>query len=269
MAAALIGRHVFAAPTLSQSSAAVPMIPDYTPSNFVPAYDHKWCPANTTAVYIPPVFAYYPFAPNEVYKIVGSFVNITWISPAFNDTTYVGKDNTPGGNYKRFQKSSLLPSFLLLAPPISNSFHSVIRTEPRDPFGAVEVLFNYATDNSSYGFYHQQAAHVGKNIQIGPGLLETDSHAVLQMMPACDGIGTSWGFYLTYCLDKATMASTPGFNFNDAEPKLIAAITGGTSASLQRLWTILDGDRKTPFNATSCEAIQQYRSRWGYVSSVQ
>ena len=122
------------------------------------------------------------------------------------------------------------------------------------------MLFNYATDNTTYGFYHQQAAHVGKDIKIGPGLLETDSHAVLQMMPACNGKGTSWGFYLTYCFDKASMSSTPGFNASDAEEKLIGAVRGGTTASLARLWTMLDGERKTPFNTTaSCETIQQYQ----------
>ena len=144
----------------------------------------------------------------------------------------------------------------------SNPLFPAIRTEPRDPFGAVEVLFNYVTDNSTYGFYHQQAAHLGKDIQVAPGLLETMSHAVNQMMPTCDNKGTSWGFYLTYCFDKATIASTPGFNEAEAEQKFSAAVAAGTTRSLQRLWGMLDGDRKTPFNSTSsCEAIQQYQQQ--------
>ncbi len=97
-AATLVGGHVFAAPTQSQSSADTSLVPDYIPSDFIQAYDYKWCPANTSPVYIPPVFAYYPFAPGEVYKIVGSFVNITWVASFFNDTTYVGQDKVPGGN---------------------------------------------------------------------------------------------------------------------------------------------------------------------------
>ena len=94
VAAALVGNHAFAAPALDQD---VPIVPNYTPSSFIRTYDHGWCPANTSAVYIPPTFAYYPFTPEKVYNIVGSFVNITWISSVFNDTTYVGQDNTPGG----------------------------------------------------------------------------------------------------------------------------------------------------------------------------
>ena len=136
----------------------------------------------------------------------------------------------------------------------------VIRTEPRDPFGAVEVLFNYVAENTSYGFYHQQAAHVGKPIKVASGLLETDSHAVLQMMPACNGTGTSWGFYLTYCFDNVTMQQTPGFDINVTVSELTQAIIGGITSSLKNLWKILDGNRDTPFNSTnSCEAIQKYQ----------
>ena len=94
VAAALLGKQAFAAPTLSSSPS---MVPDYTPSNFIQTFDYSWCPANTSAVYIPPVFAYYPFAPEDVYKLVGSFVNITWVASFFNDTTYVGEDRVPGG----------------------------------------------------------------------------------------------------------------------------------------------------------------------------
>lgn len=135
----------------------------------------------------------------------------------------------------------------------------MIRTEPRDPFGAVEVLFNYAKEDTKYGLYHQQAAHVGKDIKVAPGLLETDSHAVLQMMPACGGAGTSWGFYLTYCFDNAQMQRTPGFNIDTAAPALTQAIVKGTTSSLKNLWRILDDGRHTPFNSTTtCEAIKAY-----------
>ena len=137
----------------------------------------------------------------------------------------------------------------------------MIRTEPRDPFGAVEVLFHYAKEQTKYGLYHQQAAHVGKDIQVAPGLLETDSHAVLQMMPACDGVGTSWGFYLTYCFDNKTMQDTPGFNIETAAPKLTQAIVNGTTSSLQNLWRIIDDGRNTPFNSTAtCEEMEAYGS---------
>ncbi len=74
-----------------------PLVPGYTPASFIPAYNQTYCPSNTTAVFIPPVFAYYPFRTSWVYANVGSFVNITWISPAFNDTTFVGTDNVPCG----------------------------------------------------------------------------------------------------------------------------------------------------------------------------
>lgn len=136
----------------------------------------------------------------------------------------------------------------------------MIRTEARDPFGAVEILFNYATEDSQYGFYHQQAAHVGKDIKVAPGLLETDSHAVLQLSPACNATGTSWGFYLTYCFDNAMMQQTPGFDINAAGPALSQAVVSGTTRSLKNLWKILDGGRRTPFNSTdSCDAIQAYQ----------
>lgn len=76
-----------------------PLNLSYKPASFIETYNQTYCPSSTTAVFIPPVFAYYPFNPTDVYKVVGSFVNITWISPAFNDTTFVGTDNVPGGTY--------------------------------------------------------------------------------------------------------------------------------------------------------------------------
>ena len=115
-AATLAATHAFAAPTQTQSPPGVSLIPDYTPPDWIPTYDHNWCPANASAVYIPPVFAYYPVPPSEVYDIVGSFVNITWVASFFNDTTYVGTDRVPGGKTASPSTTSLaLPPLKLLS----------------------------------------------------------------------------------------------------------------------------------------------------------
>lgn len=108
LTATLLGKYVLSMempvasfPSISPSNPGPltePLVPDYMPATFVQAYNQSYCPSNSTAVFIPPVFAYYPFKPSWVYEIVGSFVNITWISSAFNDTTFVGTDNVPGGN---------------------------------------------------------------------------------------------------------------------------------------------------------------------------
>ena len=92
----------------------------------------------------------------------------------------------------------------------------------------------------------------------------------MQMMPACDGVGTSWGFYLTYCFDKATEESVFGAGAGEAEEKMSKAVVAGTGRSLGRLWGMLDGDRKTPFNSTSsCEAIEKYQQQWNTGSTDQ
>ena len=102
LTAALLARQVLSyrsegSMVMSMDPLAGPLVPDYTPGNFIQTYNQTYCPSNTTAIFIPPVFAYYPVSPASVYEIVGSFVNIKWITPAFNDTTFVGQDNVPGG----------------------------------------------------------------------------------------------------------------------------------------------------------------------------
>lgn len=218
------------------------LVPDYTPESWIPAYGSIWCRADTTQIPVPPIFAYYPVPPQRVFDIVGSFINITWINPAFNDTTWFRYGNTSVDE---------------------DPTHPVIRrTQPKFTLGKVEDLISYEVENSTQGFYHQQAAHLGEPINVGPGLLETDSHTVLALKPACNGTGTQFGFYLTYCFDNATIANAkPPFNLDAAADRLTTNIVNGTSGALVNLWKILDGNRVSPFNSTgSCEAIQSYQA---------
>lgn len=243
--------RVLTYPPLPQSS----LVANYTPSNWIPEYGSIWCRADTTQIPILPIFAYYPFPPQRVFDIVGSFVNITWINPAFNDTTYIRIGNTSVDD---------------------DPTHPVIeRTQPKFTLGKVEDLISYEVENSTAyggGLYHQQAAHLSLNhpITVGPGLFESDSHTVLELKPACNGIGSQVAFYLTYCFDNATIANAlPPFDFDVAAGKLTDGIVKGTEGALGNLWRILDGDRRTVFNSTgSCEAIRGYQTPLGDLSQI-
>ena len=230
LAAAMVlsGRQAAALPQDTQDTQAqqgtTPMVPTYVPAEFIAEYNYSYCPSNSTAIYVPPVVAIYPYSSEDVYGLVGDYFNITWINPAIV-TTHSGQDNTVGA----------------------------VRNQSGDPFAAMEYLTQYYRENSTDGFYYQQGARVGYPMTIQPGYVELDSHLVVDLKPACDRAAAQFGFYLTFCMS----ADEP-----DQAQKLSDGAVAGAAGSLKHLWQMLDGARNTTFNTTqTCAAVSQYQAQ--------
>ena len=87
------------------------------------------------------------------------------------------------------------------------------------------------------------------------------THAVLELKPACNVVGSSWSFYFTYCFENAAVKKTPSLDYEMTTKNLTEQMVQGTTHRLANLWKILDGDRHTTFNtADSCPAIAHYQA---------
>ena len=209
---------------------SAPMASTVKPSGFVAEYNHTYCAANASPIYVEPVIAYYPHSARAVFDLVGDYFNISWINPEIV-ITHSGEDNTVGA----------------------------VRNQSGDPFAAMEYLTHYFHEETADGFFYQQAARVGYPMTIGapittvPDYVELDSHLVVDLVPACGKKAAQFGFYLTFCMSKDDPVGAK---------QLSAALTRGSASALKHLWTTLDGGRNTPFNSTtSCAAVESYQSQ--------
>ena len=203
-------------------------VANYTPNGFAPAYNLSYCPKESTQVNIPPIIAYYPFQPHEVFDVVGDFFNISWISPTL-DATGTGKDNVP---------------------------NSALRHEPNDHYAHEELLTSYYKGNNPpYGFYHQQIAKLYKPILLAPGLNQVDARTTIIIRPGCDNRATQYGWYFTLCFSTDEKTAPKDFDLNKAGAALVANETVGTKQTEAHLLDLLEqlypNRVKSAFNATN------------------
>ena len=258
-AVVLLARHVAATPTgqdfdssqqgqiqTDQDNGPIPAevnldaATKYRPSGFRPDYDSSYCPKGSYSLFVPPVVAFYPFTPAEVYAWVGNYYNISWIS---DDLTVSFDHNVP------------------------SNIVGEIRNQTDDPFAASEVLtyyYNQTTD--PYGFFYQQGAKTAspmkQNISLfedpqhplpqGSQYIEVDSRLGVNLVPACGGKATQFGFYNTFCMTGGTKQMNQG---------LMQGVSAASAKSLKHLLGKLTGGDVSQFNQTiDCQTLGYYTS---------
>ena len=212
---------------LLRNSSAQPTVPDYLPAQFIPEYNYTYCSNQTATLNIPPVAANFPYSPNDVYNITGSFFEVQWAMPGLQTTTK-GPDNTIGSS----------------------------RTNKGDPYAAAEILTAYFAGNTPHGFYFQESAKADGPTNFKPGYTIEDVRPVFELKPTCGGRGAQFGYYLTFCMSSNATASDQA-NVHDS---FVSGTVANTVKVFQHLGGLLDAkfgrNHSTPFNATTCEDIK-------------